>query len=180
VARERHGAETLWQKLLDVGASRGITPYGSEAMNTLRIEKGHVAGLEIDGRTLASDFDFERMLKPDDDFVGKKSLARPALDGTAMRKKLVGLKSLNGKPVPRGGQIVADPAAPRPMEMLGHVTSTCYSPHVGANISLGLVVDREAWLGKTLHAVCEMTFSTVPVEVTDSVFIDPEGGRPRG
>jgi sarcosine oxidase subunit alpha len=170
----------LWQKLLDVGASRAITPYGTEAMNTLRIEKGHVAGLEIDGRTLASDFDFERMLKPDDDFVGKKSLARPALDGTAMRKKLVGLKSLNGKPVPRGGQIVADPAAPRPMAMLGHVTSTCYSPHVGANISLGLVVDREAWLGKTLHAVCEMTFSTVPVEVTDAVFIDPEGGRPRG
>ncbi|RUW71646.1 sarcosine oxidase subunit alpha family protein, partial [Mesorhizobium sp. M1E.F.Ca.ET.063.01.1.1] len=45
-----HG-ERLWGRLLEVGAPFGLKPYGVEALGALRVEKGHVAGPEIDGRT---------------------------------------------------------------------------------------------------------------------------------
>ena len=37
--------------LMQAGAEFGIAPYGTEALNVLRIEKGHASGPEIDGRT---------------------------------------------------------------------------------------------------------------------------------
>ena len=93
---------------------------------------------------------------------------------------MVGLKSLDGNPVPRGAQLVADPNAAKPVPMLGHVASQCYSPHVGAHIGLGLLIDRAEWMGRRVFAVCELTSKAVPVEVTSPVFIDPDGGRARG
>src|SRR5690606_9659894 len=44
-----HGTH-VWKALLEAGEPYGIVPYGLEAMGTLRIEKGHVTGSEIDGR----------------------------------------------------------------------------------------------------------------------------------
>ena len=48
-------AETLAEVLMHAGAEYGIAPYGTEALGVMRIEKGHVAGNEIDGRTTAHD-----------------------------------------------------------------------------------------------------------------------------
>ena len=46
----------MWKAVLAAGAEFGIMPYGTEAMGTLRIEKGHVViGAEADGRTTADD-----------------------------------------------------------------------------------------------------------------------------
>ena len=41
----------------------GLMPYGTEAMNTLRIEKGHVVvGAETDGRTTAEDLGMGKLV----------------------------------------------------------------------------------------------------------------------
>ena len=48
-------AQTLWDALMRAGEKYSITPYGLEALSTLRIEKGHVAGPELSGRTTAGD-----------------------------------------------------------------------------------------------------------------------------
>ncbi|NIV25568.1 MAG: sarcosine oxidase subunit alpha family protein, partial [Gemmatimonadetes bacterium] len=34
----------VWKALMEAGREFGITPYGTEAMSVLRIEKGHVVG----------------------------------------------------------------------------------------------------------------------------------------
>ena len=54
--------EFMWDKIIEAGEGLGIQPYGTEALSTLRIEMGHVAGSEIDGRLIASDLALDGML----------------------------------------------------------------------------------------------------------------------
>jgi len=169
----------VWETLMAAGQEFGITPYGTEAMTVLRIEKGHVVGAELDGRTTPADFGFERMQKKDVDFIGKRSLERPAL-AYGPRKHVVGLTSEDGRPIPRGAQVVWNPTAPKPVEMIGHVSSTCFSPNLDNYIALALLDDADAYSGKLLYASSPLTSSHVPVRVGHSVFIDPQGERPRG
>jgi sarcosine oxidase subunit alpha len=169
----------VWEALMAAGKAFAITPYGTEAMSVLRIEKGHVVGAELDGRTTPADFGFERMQKKDADFIGKRSLERPAL-AYGPRKHIVGLTSEDGEKIPRGAQIVWNPTAPKPVQMLGHVSSTCFSPNLGTYIALALLEDADAYHGKLLYASSPLTGRHVCVRVSDSVFIDPQGERPRG
>ena len=48
-----------------------------EALGLLRIEKGHVAGSELNGQTTAADLGLGKMVKRRGDFVGRALLARP-------------------------------------------------------------------------------------------------------
>jgi sarcosine oxidase subunit alpha len=169
----------VWEALMAAGKEFGIAPYGTEAMSVLRIEKGHVVGAELDGRTTPADFGFERMQKKDADFIGKRSLERPAL-AYGPRKHIVGLTSEDGRKIPRGAQIVWNPTATKPVPMLGHVSSTCFSPNLGKYIALALLEDSEAYHGKLLYASSPLTDSHVCVRVGHSVFIDRQGERPRG
>ena len=168
----------MWEALLAAGEPFDVMPYGTEALGVLRIEKGHVVPNELDGRTIPADFGFDRMEK-DEDFIGRRSLER-FREGGRKRKTFVGLVSENGKPVPRGGHLVWNPTAPRPMPMLGHVTSSCYSPTLERYIALALMDDGEDWKGRSLYAASPLTSSFVPVRITDNVFIDPENRRPKG
>ncbi|WP_287207863.1 2Fe-2S iron-sulfur cluster-binding protein, partial [Mesorhizobium sp.] len=63
------GKEVWWQ-LIEAGAPFGLKPYGVEALGTLRIEKGHVASPEIDGRTTLDDLGLGRMIGRRSGFVG--------------------------------------------------------------------------------------------------------------
>ena len=139
-----HG-RAVWEAVFASGKAVGITPYGTETMHVLRAEKGYIiVGQETDGTvtppTSASTGRSAR--KPD--FVGKRSLARPDML-KADRKQLVGLLTVDPEIVlEEGAQIVADPAAPIPMTMLGHVTSTYWSATLGRSIALALVAGGRA------------------------------------
>ena len=61
--------EFIWQRILDVGKAYNIRPYGTEAMGIMRIEKGHVAGPELDGRTTATDLGLQKLLSSKKDFL---------------------------------------------------------------------------------------------------------------
>jgi sarcosine oxidase subunit alpha len=170
----------LWEKLLAAGSAFGITPYGTEAMGVLRIEKGHVAGMELDGRTTPDDLGLGQLVSAQKDCIGKRSLKRPAL-AAADRKHIVGLVPLDGKsPIPRGAQLVGDANAPLPNPILGHVTANCHSPTLGKPIALALLKNGRALIGECFHATSPLAGVTVPVIVTDPVFFDPEGARVRG
>jgi heterotetrameric sarcosine oxidase alpha subunit len=169
----------LWEALLEAGQPLGLTPYGTEAMNILRIEKGHVTGGEINGRSSADDLGFGRMLKAGT-FFGKRSLRLPAhLD--VDRAQLVGLVCVDGMTrVPRGAQIVADPRRASPNPILGEVTSTCWSPNLDKPIALGLLRRGRARHGERLFAASPLQNQIVEVEVTRPVFFDADGERLRG
>ena len=169
----------LWEAIVDAGAPLGLMPYGTEAMSTLRIEKGHiVVGPEADGRTTADDLGLGKMVNAGKWCVGKPLLSRPGLVESG-RWQLVGLRALDSAPMPRAAKIVADPdrATPNPME--GQVTSWCYSPNLGAWIALALVANGRARYGQTLWAVSPLANARVRVEVGPACFIDPEGRRLR-
>ena len=114
----RRGTE-VWQRLLDIGAPHEITPYGLDALNALRIEKGHVTHAEINGRTTAEDLGVGRMLKPKGDFIGKSSLHRQGLTRKD-RWQLVGLASVDERaPIPSGAKLIAKTGEAAPVPILG-------------------------------------------------------------
>jgi heterotetrameric sarcosine oxidase alpha subunit len=169
----------MWEAVLEAGKPFGIMPYGTEAMNTLRVEKGHVViGAEIDGRTTAGDLGMGKLVNPDKWCIGKPLLARPALNAPD-RWQLVGLTAQRGAAIARGAKIVADPDHALPNPMLGHVTSWCFSPHLDASIALALVSGGRARHGETLWAVSPLAGTKVQVTAGPPAFIDPNGERLR-
>lgn len=170
----------LWDALLAVGAPHGLVPYGTETMHVLRAEKGYIiVGQETDGTVTPADAGLDWAIgraKPD--FIGKRSLARAAMQSPD-RKQLVGLR-FGHSPItpPEGAQIVA-PAAPR--RAIGHITSAYRSPAVGGAFALALVEGGRARMGEALQiAGCGAAGAPLHAEVTAPVFVDPEGLRLHG
>ncbi|HWT30657.1 MAG TPA: glycine cleavage T C-terminal barrel domain-containing protein, partial [Propylenella sp.] len=172
-------AVAVWEKLLEAGAPFEVLPYGLEALGTLRIEKGHVTGAEIDGRTTVHDLGLEKMFSSKKDFVGKPLALRPALTDPG-RKQLVGLKSLDGRAVLAGAQLAAGGDPKQPGRSQGHVTSMCYSPALDAYVALALLERGRLRHGERLFAADPLRGFHGPVEVADACFFDKSGSRMHG
>jgi sarcosine oxidase subunit alpha len=169
----------MWEAVIAAGEPFGLMPYGTEAMATLRIEKGHVvAGVEADGRTTADDLGLGKLVSFAKWCIGKPLLDREALRA-ADRWQLVGLSALDGAAMPRAAKIVDAPDRAPPNPMLGHVTSSCWSPNLEAWIALALVANGRARHGEILWAVSPLTGAKARVRVGPPCFIDPEGERLR-
>jgi sarcosine oxidase subunit alpha len=167
----------LWQALMAAGEKYGITPYGTEAMHVLRAEKGYIiVGQETDGTVTPDDLGMGWIVsRQKKDFLGKRSLARPDT-ARGDRKQLVGLLSENpSEVIPEGGQIVAELKDSPPMAMIGHVTSSYYSPNCGRSIALALVRNGRNRLGETVYVPLEGR--TIRAKVSAPRFFDPEGER---
>jgi sarcosine oxidase subunit alpha len=175
-----HKGRAMWNAAIAAGADVGIMAYGTEAMSTLRIEKGHiVVGAEADGRTTAHDLGLGELVSRAKPCIGQRLAERPALN-SSNRWQLVGLATLGKEPMPRAAKIVADPGRAAPNPMLGHVTSWCQSPNLDAWIALALLENGRARHGETLWAVSPLANVRVQVKVGPPCFIDPKGERLRG
>jgi sarcosine oxidase, subunit alpha len=177
-------APALWERLLDAGRPYGITPYGTETMHVLRAEKGYpIIGQDTDGTVTPHDLGMAwAVSKKKPDFIGKRSFSR-AENQNPLRKQLVGLLPIDRLTrLPEGSQIVEfcteDALPPPPVPMLGHVTSSYRSAELGRTFALALVKAGQSRIGETLHVPVDGTL--VPVEVTGSVLVDPEGARRDG
>ncbi len=87
----RYG-EALFRDLVARAETMGGGPYGMEALNVLRIEKGFITHAEIHGRVTAFDIGMERMVSAKKDCIGKAAAQRPGLWGPE-REQLVGLRA---------------------------------------------------------------------------------------
>jgi len=172
--------QAVWEAIWARAEPLGACAYGTETMHVLRAEKGYIiVGQDTDGTVTPHDASLSwAVSKKKTDFVGIRGLKRPDLVKEG-RKQLVGLLTKDPTVVlEEGAQIVADPNQPKPMTMLGHVTSSYWSENCGRSIAMALVAGGQARLGQTLYV--PMPDRTIAVEVSDMVFVDKEGGRLNG
>ncbi len=167
--------------LLDqAGGDFGIEPYGTEALTILRIEKGHVAGGELNGQTSARDLGLARMLSTKKDFIGRALSFREAFIAPE-RPLLVGFECEDPARRPHGGAHLFEPDAPRDIDHdLGYLTSVAYSPERGRWIALGLLSGAEARVGQQITAHDPLRGADLALTVSPACFVDPEGVRVRG
>ena len=167
----------VWEAIWAAGQAHGLTAYGTETMHVLRAEKGFIiVGQETDGTVTPDDAGLSwAIAKAKKDFVGKRSLARPAMSRPD-RKQLVGLLTHDPNEVlDEGAQLVDEAGQSAPMRLIGHVTSSYHSATLGRSIALAMVAGGRARMGQNLYA--PMPSGDIPVTVTSPVFYDPEGAR---
>jgi sarcosine oxidase subunit alpha len=166
----------LWQRIMEVGAPHGITPYGTEGMHLLRAEKGFIiVGQDTDGTVTPIDLGMDWAVKKKADFIGRRSLHR---DDTSRedRRQLVGLLSDDPQfVIAEGAQVVATPQETEPRTpMLGHVTSSYLSPNLGRSIALALIEGGRGRMGETVY-VTRAGGWPLPATVTGTDFLADAG-----
>jgi len=175
----RYG-EALYRVLVARAEMLGGGAYGMEALNVLRIEKGHITHAEIHGRTTAFDIGFDRMISRKKDCVGQKMAAREGMVEES-REQLVGLKPVGAvKQLTAGAHIFVEDAQAKRENDQGYVTSVCYSPTVQSFLGLGFLKNGRARYGERVRLVDHLRGVEAVCEVVNPVFFDPEGGRLRG
>ncbi len=154
----------LWRALLEAGRPWDVRPHGLDALDVLRLEKGHVY---LGQDTLPDDHPGKlglgwavAMDKPD--FVGKRALERMA--ALPLERTLVGLR-FDGTPR-RGHPLAVDG------EILGRVTSCTTSAALDAAIGLGWLRAVDGEFPAALDAGVDATVVPTP-------FYDPTGAKLR-
>ncbi|MCB1486031.1 MAG: sarcosine oxidase subunit alpha, partial [Bauldia sp.] len=154
--------------------------YGTEALGVMRIEKGHVAGPELDGNTTAGDLGLGGMMSKKKDFVGRVLAGREALTASD-RRVLVGIRPVDASQRLRSGaHIFPANAAIGPDTDQGHVTSACFSPTREQWIGLGLVRQGRDRIGEVALAHDPLRGEDYEVELCSPKFYDPDGARQHG
>ncbi|TPM60957.1 sarcosine oxidase subunit alpha [Mesorhizobium sp. B2-2-4] len=175
----RYG-EALVRNLMLAGKPFGVTPYGTEALGVMRIEKGHVAGPELNGTTTAADLGLGKMMSTKKDFVGRVMAGREALVAPD-RQVVVGIKPTDkARRLRSGAHIVPKGQTPGPDNDQGYVTSVCFSPTSDQWIGLALVERGRERIGEAVRAHDPLRAEEYDVELCNPVFYDPDGGRQRG
>ena len=108
------------------------------------------------------------------DFIGKRSLYRSDTMKED-RKQLVGLITENPKEVLEEGSQIVSELNQKPVEMLGHVTSSYYSPNLKKSIALAVVRGGKNMLGKKLFV--PMEDRSINITVVDPIFLDKENKK---
>jgi methylglutamate dehydrogenase subunit C len=166
----------LWSALLAAGKNFGIVPYGLDALNSLRIEKGHVTGAELNGNTSAEDLGLQRLLKSRGDFVGRMLSQRSGLRSPE-RLQLVGLRPTNRNQRLRNGAQLIVPGLEA--TSLGYITSSTPSVELEGWVGLALLAGGRERIGRRLIAASPIHGERIEVEILSPHLIDPENARVR-
>jgi len=175
----RYG-DMMMRALMTEGKEFGVTAYGTEALGVLRVEKGHVAGNELNGQTTARQMGLGRMVSQSKDSIGLVLSRRPEL----VRDddyELVGLKPVDvNNRLTAGAHFIALDASCTAENDQGWVTSVAHSPHLKCAIGLGYIRRGSSRHGDIVRAVDLLGNQDIRVELCSPHFIDPEGARLHG
>jgi methylglutamate dehydrogenase subunit C len=166
----------VWSTLLESGARFELRPYGLDALNTLRIEKGHVTTAELNGNTTADDLGLQRLLKKQGDFIGRTLAQRAALASTE-RLQLVGVRPSDRTRRLRNGSQLVTPEARD--ESLGYLTSATPCVEFEGWVALALLRGGRQRLGARLLARSPVHEEETEVQILDPHMLDPENTRVR-
>ncbi len=167
--------QEMWRTIVEAGRAFDLVSYGVEALGALRIEKGHVAGPELDGRTTLADLGLSRMGSTKKPFIGSALMGREGLQDTN-RPQLVGLEPANGSASLRAGAILCE-TGEHEGHGVGVVSSVTYSHELKTYIGLGLLSGGMKRQGDVVDAVFPLRGEVVPVRIRSPHFVDPEGER---
>ncbi len=174
----RYG-DSMIRALMVAGEAFDVTPYGTEALGVMRIEKGHAAGNELCGTSTAQDLGMGRMLSTKKDFIGRTLAGRPAFnhdDGF----RLVGFKPVDRRQrLDAGAHLMAQGKAATMENDEGWLTSVAFSPELQCSIALGFIKRGQERLGEVVVANDPVRQRRIDVEIVSPHFIDPEGERLR-
>lgn len=175
----RYG-DALIRKMSALADAMGGCVYGTEALGVMRIEKGHVAGNELNGTTTALNLGMAGMVSKKKDAIGSTLSEREGLNQPGALN-VMGFKPVNpSEPLTAGSHFINRDAVANAANDQGYMTSVCYSPHAGSSIALGFLKNGAARKGEILRAVNPLKNTEVLVEVVSAHFVDPEGERLRG
>ena len=163
-------AEALWRALV----AADMRPYGLEALDILRIEKGYLTSAELNGQTTPGDLRMDGMVNLGNRCIGRDLLGRPGLSSAA-RQVLVGLRAVDStQPLLGGAQLTLPAEAARSS---GHITSAAFSPALGEWIALALIERRHAAMDSELVMRHPLFNVETRVRVVPPVHFDPDGTR---
>ena len=172
----------LWERIFYFSRDVELVPYGTETMHLLRAEKGYIlVGQDTDGTVTPLDLNLNWMIgKKKKDFIGKRSLTRSDII-KGDRKQLVGLVPLNkAYSIEEGQQVIEEKnlntPIKKPVKMLGHVTSSYFSPTLNHCVAMALLKGGNRKIGSQLY-VSTTDLNVIPVEVVKPNFIDPKNER---
>jgi len=149
----------------------GAAPYGLEAVDILRVEKGYLVSAEMNGQTTPHDLNL--IVPADRNCIGSASLGRPGFHEPD-RPRLVGVQSIRSDDVfSGGGQLVELAHSGRPC---GYISSAVYSPALRRQVGLALVA-RRIPLGSELSAREPLYGRTTRLRLTAPAHLDPAGER---
>ncbi|MCI0511364.1 heterotetrameric sarcosine oxidase alpha subunit [Chromohalobacter marismortui] len=176
---QAHYAMHVWEALFERGKHFDLTPYGTETMHVLRAEKGFIiVGQDTDGSVTPEDLGMHWAIGYDKPFpwIGKRALTRSDTR-RENRKQLVGLRPKDPSVVlEEGAQIVFDPNHAIPMPMVGHVTSSYYSPTLESGFALAVVKGGHQRMGESVYL--PMADGRIhEADIVGTQFVDPQGER---
>ena len=168
----------FWKKCMEVGSQFGMQPYGTEALHVMRAEKGFIMiGDETDGTVIPQDLNLNWAIsKKKTDFIGKRAHERSFMIDSK-RKRLVGLFTEDPKVVlPDGAHAVSEFENIKNRKIIGHVTSTYFSPTLGRSIALGLIEGGLDRIEDIIQFPIDDT-RVIKARIVDPVFYDPKGSK---
>ena len=171
--------DALMRRIMQAGDEFDITPYGTEALGVMRIEKGHAAGNELNGTTTAANLGMGRMVSGAKDSIGSVLSRREGLNQDGDLRQ-VGIKPVDPHDkVPAGAHLMNATGPVDAAHDQGYVTSACFSPILGHHIALAFVKNGSERMGEQMRLVSPLTGVDVAVEIVSAHFVDPEGERLR-
>jgi aminomethyltransferase len=141
------GAASLFDAILEAGRDQGLLPCGLGARDTLRIEAGlPLFGHELDRETTPLEAGLANFVKFGRAFAGSKALEAEQVSG--LRKRLVGVRTQDGRSIPRQDyQIVCSGA------QVGTVTSGSFAPTFNRPLAMAYVSGTDISEGATVNVV---------------------------
>ena len=135
---------------MQAGEEFGIVPYGIEALSIMRIEKGHVAGGELNGTTTAGDLGLGKMMSSKKDYIGRMMAAREGLTDKN-RQCVVGIRPFDAADKIRAGShLLKKDDAPSMVNDQGYISSVAWSPMLNMWLGLALLANGRERHGEVM------------------------------
>jgi methylglutamate dehydrogenase subunit C len=163
--------------IMQAGAEFGIAPYGVEALSMMRIEKGHVAGGELNGTTTAGDLGLGKMMSTKKDYIGRAMSTRVGVIDSA-RQCVVGIKPVDRTMKMRSGaHLLKQDDAPSMQADQGYICSIAWSPMLNMWLGLALLSNGRARHGEIVKVFDGLRGHHYFAEICDPVHFDPKNER---